>query len=89
MPGRWPRYGHAKTELKKLAERLSSMTLHPVLAEVAEDMDARAVLVYAANLAADCVMVGHHAGEPDPEVILGSPAQHVIHSSIGDVLVVP
>ena len=83
------RYRHAKTELKKLAERLSSMTLHPVVADVAEDVPARAVLVYAANLAADCVVVGHHAGQPDPELILGSLAQHVIYSSISDVLVVP
>jgi len=56
---------------------------------VAEDVPARAVLVYAADLPADCVVVGRHAGEPDPDFILGSLAQHVIYSSICDVLVVP
>lgn len=83
------RYLRAKTELRDLAKRLSAMTLHPLIADVAEDVPARAVLVYAADLPADCVVVGHHAGEPDPEFILGSLAQHVIYSSICDVLVVP
>ena len=83
------RYRQAKTKLRSLARRLSAMTLYPLVADVAEDVPARAVLVYAADLPADCVVVGHHAGEPDPDLILGSLAQHVIYSSICDVLVVP
>jgi nucleotide-binding universal stress UspA family protein len=83
------RYRAAKAGLRALARQLSARTLHPVVTDVAEDVPGRAVLVYAADLPADCVVVGHHAGAPDPELILGSLAQHVIYSSICDVLVVP
>ncbi len=83
------RYEAAKAGLRDLADRLSATILHPLVADVAEDVPARAILVYVANLPADCVVVGHHAGEPDRELILGSLAQHVIYSSISDVLVVP
>jgi nucleotide-binding universal stress UspA family protein len=87
--GRQRLYMRARAELRNLAKRLSAMALHPLIADVAEDVPARAVLVYAADLPADCVVVGHHAGAPDPGYILGSLAQHVIYSSICDVLVVP
>jgi nucleotide-binding universal stress UspA family protein len=83
------RYEAARASLRELARQLSATTLHPVVADVAEDVPARAVLVYAADLPADCVVVGHHAGPPDPELVLGSLAQHIIYSSICDVLVVP
>jgi len=83
------RYEAAKARLQDLARQLSGTSVHPVEADVAEDVPARAVLVYAADLPADCVVIGHHAGQPDPELILGSLAQHVIYSSLCDVLVVP
>ena len=83
------RYDDARRRLSDMAARLSTRALHPIVADIAEDVPARAVLAYAAELPGDCVVVGHHAGAPDPELILGSLAQHVIYSSICDVLLVP
>jgi nucleotide-binding universal stress UspA family protein len=81
----------AKVELgcRELARQLSASTVHPVRAVVADDVPERAILVAAANLGANCVVVGHHGEGPATNRALGSMAEHVIHSAISDVLVVP
>ena len=79
----------ATHDLQELARRLSEGTQHPVGAEVADDVPARAILVGAASLPADCVVVGHHGHGAPTDSALGSMAQHVVHSAISDVLVVP
>ena len=79
----------AGLDLSALAKQLSSRTAHEVRAVVADDVPARAILVAAANLGADCVVVGHHGHGPATDSDLGSMAQHVIHSALSDVLVVP
>ncbi|HUG25265.1 universal stress protein [Piscinibacter sp.] len=79
----------ADLDLRQLAQRLSRLTVHPVKAIVADDVPARAILVSAATLRADCVVVGHHGDEAATDKSLGSMAQHVIHSALSDVLVVP
>ncbi len=82
-------HSEAKHDLHELARRLSERTQHPVGAEVADDVPARAILVGAASLPADCVVVGHHGHGTPTDSTLGSMAQHVVHSAISDVLVVP
>lgn len=83
-------YARADTALQQLAESLSARALHPITAEVADDLPARAILVGAASLPADCVVVGHHGeGTTIPDSIPGNLAQHVIQYTPGDVLVVP
>lgn len=83
-------YTRADAALQRLAASLSDRALHPVTAEVAEDLPARAILVGAAALPADCVVVGHHGeGTTIPDSIPGNLAQHVIQYTPGDVLVVP
>jgi nucleotide-binding universal stress UspA family protein len=72
-----------------LAQQLSASTVHPVRAVVADDVPERAILVAAANLGADCVVVGHHGEGEATNSDLGSMAEHVVHSAISDVLVVP
>jgi len=79
----------ADLDLRQLAQRLSGLTAHPVKALVADDVPARAILVGAATLGADCVVVGHHGDGPATDRSLGSMAQHVIHSALSDVLLVP
>ena len=79
----------ADLELRALARQLSERTTHRVRAVVADDVPARAILVAAANLRAGCVVVGHHGHGPATDSALGSMAQHVIHSALSDVLVVP
>ena len=79
----------ADLDLQALARQLSARSAHAVRAVVADDVPARAILVAAANLGADCVVVGHHGHGPAIDVELGSVAQHVIHSALSDVLVVP
>ncbi len=79
----------AELDLRALAQKLSARTAHRVRAVVADDVPARAILVAAANLGADCVVVGHHGHGPATDAELGSMAQHVIHSALSDVLVVP
>ena len=59
------------------------------VAMVADDVPARAILVGAANLAADCVVMGHHGLGTATESHLGSMAQHVTCAALADVLVVP
>jgi nucleotide-binding universal stress UspA family protein len=82
---------HAKAaaELEQLARSLSARTVHPVVADVADDVPARAILVCAADLPADCVVVGHHGPGAGNEGFLGNIAQHVIQYTTRDVLVVP
>jgi nucleotide-binding universal stress UspA family protein len=75
-------------ECRRLALQLSASTAHPVSAIVAEDVPERAILVAAAELGADCVVVGHHGEGPATHSALGSMAEHVVHSAISDVLVV-
>ena len=82
-------YAQACLDLDTLAQQLSARTLHRVRAVVADDVPARAILVAAANLSADCVVVGHHGDGPPTDSDVGSMAQHVIHSALSDVLVVP
>lgn len=79
----------AGLDLSALARQLSARTAHRVRAVVADDVPARAILVAAANMGADCVVVGHHGHGPATDSALGSMAQHVIHSALSDVLVVP
>lgn len=83
------RYERASAELQRLASTLSAKTQRPVQAEVADDVPARAILVAAATLDADCVVVGHHGQGSTTDSGLGSMAQHVVWSAISDVLVVP
>ena len=59
------------------------------VAMVADDVPARAILVGATHLAADCVVVGHHGLGTATDSHLGSMAQHVICAALADVLVVP
>lgn len=80
---------HAEGELRLLAQGLSTQTMHPVVAEVANDVPARALLVGAATLQADCVVVGHHDTTTVGQTELGSMALHVLQFVPGDVLVVP
>jgi universal stress protein E len=80
---------HAERELSLLAQGLSAESMHPVQAEVAGDVPARAVLVGAAELPADCVVVGHHDAAAVGQTELGSMALHVLQFVPGDVLVVP
>jgi len=82
-------YAQAGVDLDKLAQQLSRRTAHRVQAAVADDVPARAILVAAVNLSADCVVVGHHGDGPPTDCDMGSMAQHVIHSAVSDVLVVP
>ena len=80
---------HAERELRLLAQGFSAKARHPVGAEVANDVPARALLVGAASLQADCVVVGHHDETTIGQSELGSMALHVLHFIPGDVLVVP
>ncbi len=82
-------YQHAERELQLLTQGLSTQARHPVAAEVANDMPARALLVGAASLNADCVVVGHHDASTIGQSELGSMALHVLQFISGDVLVVP
>lgn len=79
----------ADRDVHALARHLSTRTAHRVRVVIAEDVPARAILVAAAHLGADCVVVGHHGHGPATDSALGSMAQHIIHSALSDVLVVP
>lgn len=79
----------AEHDLQQLAQRLSTAATHPLVAVTADDVPARAILVAAANLGADCVVVGHHGKGTATDSHLGSMAQHVIYAALSDVLVVP
>ena len=82
-------YQHAERELLLLTQALSTQARHPVVSEVANDMPARALLVAAATLQADCVVVGQHDASTIGQSELGSMALHVLQFISGDVLVVP
>jgi len=82
-------HAQAQLNLQQLAQRLSAVAQNPVAAVVADDVPARAILVGAANLRADCIVVGHHGQGAATDSFLGSMAQHVIYAALGDVLVVP
>ncbi len=79
----------ATQKLSQLAQSVSRLAAHPVAADVADDVPARAILVRAAELPADCVVVGHHGEGTVAESFLGNMAQHVLHHTLRDVLVVP
>ncbi|WP_439590297.1 universal stress protein [Hydrogenophaga sp.] len=82
-------YQNAERELQLLAQGLSTKALHAVSADVADDVPARALLVGAATLQADCIVVGHHDAETIGQSELGSMALHVTQFVPADVLVVP
>ena len=82
-------HAQAEHDLQQLAQRLSAAATHPLVAVIADDVPARAILVGAANLGADCVVVGHHGKGTATDSHLGSMAQHVIYAALSDVLVVP
>lgn len=79
----------AKQELSQLAQSLSGLAEHSVTSDVADDVPDRAIVVRAAELPADCVVVGHHGEGPMSDRPLGSMSQHVLHHTLRDVLVVP
>lgn len=82
-------YARAQRELQQLANSLRAQARHPLTADVADDLPARAILVGAASLPADCVVVGHHGEDAVADSFLGNLAQHVIQYTTRDVLVVP
>ncbi|MDO8387483.1 MAG: universal stress protein [Polaromonas sp.] len=82
---------HTETvqQIERLARELSEAAQHPVAAEVVSAPSARAIIDHAQTLAADCVVVGHHGQGALEALLLGSTAQHVLHHTARDVLVVP
>ncbi|MBE0546175.1 MAG: universal stress protein [Rubrivivax sp.] len=82
-------HARADRELQQFAQSLRARALHPLTADVADDLPARAILVGAAALPADCVVVGHHGEGTVVDSFLGNLAQHVIQYTTRDVLVVP
>jgi len=79
----------ALRQLEQLAQHLTEKAIHPVTVEVVDDVPARAIVERAAALLADCVAVGHHGQGTVVGRLLGSMAQHVLHHTLRDVLVVP
>ncbi|MEO5697477.1 MAG: universal stress protein [Burkholderiaceae bacterium] len=82
-------HAHADRELRALARSLGGQAVHPITTEIVDDAPARAILAFAASMPADCVVVGHHGQSAPAQAFLGSMAQHVIHHTMLDVLVVP
>lgn len=80
---------YARRELEQLAASLTRGARYPVAAEVVDDVRSHAIVQRAAALPADCVVVGHHGEGPFTERWLGNMAQHVLHHTARDVLVVP
>lgn len=82
---------HSETvqQIERLARQLSESTQHPVASEVVSAPSAPAIIDHAQTLAADCVVVGHHGQGALEALLLGSTAQHVLHHTARDVLVVP
>jgi nucleotide-binding universal stress UspA family protein len=80
---------YAHRELEQLASGLSRDARHAVSAEVVDDVPSRAIVQRAASMPADCVVVGHHGEAALAERWLGNMAQHVLHHTNRDVLVVP
>lgn len=82
-------HAYARRELDQLAASLTRDARHPVAADVVDDVRSHAIVQRAAALPADCVVVGHHGEGPPSERWLGNMAQHVLHHTARDVLVVP
>lgn len=82
-------HAQAEQELQQFAQRASVGARYPLIAIVANDVPARAILVGADSLRADCVVVGHHGQGAATDSFLGSMAQHVIYAAMSDPLVVP
>lgn len=80
----------ALRQIEQLAQELSRAGVHPVAAEVVDELPARAIALRAVKLPADCVMVGQHgAGAAANGRLPGSMAQHVLQHTQRDVLLVP
>jgi len=80
----------ANRALQQLVLGLAAQARHPIIvAEVVDDVPARGLVVRAWSLPADCVVVGHHGQGPIEESLLGNMAQHLMHHTTSDVLVVP
>jgi nucleotide-binding universal stress UspA family protein len=79
----------ATQDLSQLAQSLSGLGAHPVASAVAVGVPDRSIVAKAAELPADCVVVGHHGDSAAAQNPLGSMAQHMLHHTLRDVLVVP
>ena len=77
------------TTTQQLAQRLSAAAGRPLIAVVAANVPARAILVGAANLSADCMDVGHHGRGTATDSHLGSLVHACDCAALSDVLVVP
>lgn len=82
-------HAQALHDLDQFAGGLSGKAQYPVVAEVLDDVPARAILERAAALPAGCVVVGHHGKNGSTEAQLGSMAQQVLQHTLRDVLLVP
>ncbi|MDP2367120.1 universal stress protein [Rhodoferax sp.] len=82
-------HAQALEKLDALARDLTRLAEHRVEAEVVHGVPALAIVERAASLGADCVAVGHHSQDALAGQLLGSMAQHLLHHSLSDVLVVP
>ncbi len=82
-------HAQAQRDLQSLARDLTRHAAHPVGAELVDDVPSRAVVARAAAWPADCVVVGHHGEGKGAQRFLGNMAQHVLHYTSRDVLVVP
>ncbi|WP_291064426.1 universal stress protein [Hydrogenophaga sp.] len=80
---------HLKQQMEQLAQSLQAQAAHPIDTEVVDDVAARAVVAIAAELAVDCVAIGHHSERSLGQRLLGSMTQHVLHQTRCDVLVIP
>ncbi|MHB8950145.1 MAG: universal stress protein [Rhodoferax sp.] len=82
-------HAQALHDLDQFARSLSANAQHSAVAEVLDDVPARALLERAAALPADCVVIGHHGHDGGTEVQLGNMAQQVLQHTLRDVLLVP
>lgn len=79
----------ANRELQRLVLDLAAQARLPIEAEVIDDVPARGLVVRAWSLPADCIVVGHHGQGPLEESLLGNMAQHLMHHTTCDALIVP
>jgi hypothetical protein len=82
-------HAQAEQELQQFAQRLSACARYPLVAVVVDDVPARANLVSATHLRADCVFVGRHGQGTATDSFLGSMAHHVTYAAMNDALMVP
>ena len=82
-------HAQAEQELQQVAQRLSACARYPLVTVVADDVPARAILVGAASLRADCVVVGHHGQGAATDSFLGNNSQHKVYAAMNDELVAP